>query len=105
MNVFGALTPIVLLGLTPLVLMLVISFRRSHGLAVVLSLAGLALTVAVLPGVAASTAPPVAPLLAMDAFALFYIGLLSAATMVVVVLSYGYLERIRPGTARSSTCC
>jgi NADH-quinone oxidoreductase subunit N len=35
-------------------------------------------------------------LLAMDAYALFYIGLLSAATMVVVVMSYGYLERM-PG--------
>ncbi len=90
MNVFGALTPIVILGLTPLVLMLAVSFRRSHGLAALLSLAGLALTLAVLPGVTGST---VAPLLAMDAYALFYIGLLSAATMVVVVLSYGYLER------------
>ncbi len=96
MNVFGALTPIVLLGLTPLVLMLVISFRRSHGLAVVISLAGLALTLAVLPGAGGPVGPPVAPLLAMDAYALFYIGLLSAATMVVVVLSYGYLERM-PG--------
>ena len=96
MNLFGALTPIVLLGLTPLVLMLVISFRRGHGLTVVLSLAGLALTLAVLPGAGGDAGPPVAPLLAMDAYALFYIGLLSAATMVVVVMSYGYLERM-PG--------
>ncbi len=91
-----ALTPLVLLGVTPLALMLAISFRRSHRLAAALSLAGLALTLAVLPGAAGSAAPPVAPLLVIDAYALFYIGLLSAATLVVVVLSYGYLERL-PG--------
>lgn len=96
MTALDALTPLVLLGATPLALMLAISFFRSHRLAAGLSLAGLALTLAVLPGVAGSAAPPVAPLLVIDAYALFYIGLLSAATLVVVVLSYGYLERL-PG--------
>ena len=73
--------------------MLAISFRRSHWLAALMALAGMALTVALLPGTATSAAPPLAPLLIIDAYALFYIGLLSAATAVVVVLSYGYLER------------
>ncbi len=94
MNPFSALTPIVLLGLTPLVLMLVISFRRSHWLAALISLVGMALPLALLSGTATSAAPPLAPLLIIDGYALFYIGLVSAATLVVIVLSYSYLERV-----------
>ncbi len=93
MNMFGVLTPVVFLGVTPLVLMLVISFRRRHGLVAVLSLVGLGLTLAALPSVTGSAGPPVAPLLVIDAYSLFFIGLFAVATMVVVVLSYAYLER------------
>ena len=90
------LTPLIVLGVTPLVLMLLIAWRRSHLMTAVLSLVGLALTLALVPGTALNESHAVTPLLVMDGYALFYIGLLAAGTFVVVVLSYGYMER-QPG--------
>ena len=89
----SALTPIIVLGVTPLVLMLLIACCRSHLLTAVLSLVGLALALVLLPGTALHESHTVTPLLVMDGYALFYIGLLAAGTFVVVVLSYGYMER------------
>jgi len=92
----SALTPLIVLGVTPLALMLLIAFCRSHLLTVVAALVGLALTLALLPGAELNAAFSVTPLLVMDGYALFYTGLLSAGTLVVVVLSYAYMER-QPG--------
>lgn len=92
----NALIPIIVLGVTPLALMILISFCRSHLLTAVTALVGLALTLALLPGAELDAAYPVTPLLVMDGYALFYTGLVSAATLVVVVLSYAYMER-QPG--------
>ena len=48
----------------------------------------------------------VTPLLVIDGYALFYIGLiLAAACAVVVLLAYGYLSSGRGATTRSSTSC
>jgi len=89
----SALTPIIVLGATPLVLMLLISFCRSHLLTAVLSLVGLALTLALLPGAGLNESHSLTPLLVIDGYALFYTGLLAAATFVLVILSYAYMER------------
>ena len=91
----SALTPIIVLGVTPLVLMLLIAFCRSHLLTAVLSLVGLALTIALLPGSGLNESHAVTPLLVVDGYSLFYVGLLAAGTFVVAVLSYGYMERQR----------
>lgn len=92
-----AILPIIALGALALALMALNAFARGHRSNLALTLAGLALALLALP-LAASAAPrPVGALLIVDQYALFYQGLLIAATLVVAALSYGYLEQ--PGRA------
>jgi NADH-quinone oxidoreductase subunit N len=71
--------------------MLAITIRRSRLLAVMVTLLGLAASFALL-FVAREAAPcRVTPLLTVDTYALYYFGLLIAASAVVAVLAYGYL--------------
>lgn len=88
-----ALLPLILVAGTSVVLMLAIAIYRSHLLALWLTLLGLAAAFASL-WLSASRAPrQVTPLLVIDPFALFYIGLILAASFVVAVLSYSYLVK------------
>ncbi len=88
-----AILPLLILTATAVVVMMAVCIRRSHALAVWLTLAGLAAAFASLWS-AASLAPiQVTPLLTIDGYALFYMGLIIAATFVTVILSYGYLEK------------
>lgn len=87
-----AILPLLVLTATAVVVMVAICIRRSHLLAAWLSAAGLAVAFVSL-WKAASVAPAqVTPLLIIDGYALFYIGLIIAATFVTVILCYGYLE-------------
>ncbi|MFN2225111.1 MAG: NADH-quinone oxidoreductase subunit N, partial [Anaerolineae bacterium] len=86
-----ALLPWIVLAATSVVTLLAIAWRRSHGLAAGLALAGLALAFAALP-LAAGVAPrPVTSLVVVDGYALFFVGLLLAAAFVVGLLAHGYL--------------
>jgi NADH-quinone oxidoreductase subunit N len=86
-----ALLPFLVMGGAVTAVMLVIAFRRNHRLIAILSLLGVALSFAAL-GPAASAAPrQVTPLFIIDGYALFYMGLIFAASGVVMLLSYGYL--------------
>jgi NADH-quinone oxidoreductase subunit N len=76
-------------------LLLVIAFYRNHKLTAGLTLVALTLASISLPFVSARGPHQVTALLGVDGYALFYIGLLLAATFVVVVLSYPYLEKHR----------
>ena len=87
------LLPFIALTLSPVIVMLACTFHRSHRLTVGLTLAGLAWTVAMLPVAATRADRQVTPLISMDDYTLFFIGLLAATTAAVVLLSYGYLER------------
>jgi NADH-quinone oxidoreductase subunit N len=88
------ISPLVALTLAPVVVMLAAAFWRSHTLAFVLTLCGLGVTFGLLFVSASRTARVVTPLISMDAYTLFFIGLITAATAVVVVLSRGYLKRL-----------
>ena len=88
------ISPLIALTLAPVVVMLAAAFRRSHTLAFVLTLCGLVTTFGLLFVSASRTSRAVTPLISMDAYTLFFIGLLTAATAVVVVLSRGYLQRL-----------
>jgi NADH-quinone oxidoreductase subunit N len=89
---FVALTPIIVLTIFTVAIMLVIAFERHHGLVVLWTLAGLVLSFAALP-IAAHVVPrQVTPLLVLDHYALFYMGLIFIAGTAVALLSYGYLE-------------
>src|SRR5579862_4578143 len=88
-----ALLPLLLLAGTPVALMLIITIHRSHRLALGLTLLGLAAAFRSL-WFAAEVAPQrVTSLLMIDHYALFYFGMIIAATIAVAVLAYGYLEQ------------
>lgn len=88
----NALWPFILLAATPVAVMLAIAARRHHQFTVGLTLLGLGGAFASL-FVAAPLQPQlVTPLLIVDHFTLFYLGLLIAASAIVTVLAYGYLE-------------
>lgn len=88
------ISPLIALTLASIVAMLAAAFRRSHALAFVIALAGLAATFGTLFVAASRSERLVTPLVSMDAYTLFFIGLLTAAAAVVVILSWGYLERL-----------
>ena len=87
------LLPFIALTLSPVIVMVAGTFHRSHRLTVGLTLAGLAWTLAMLPVTATRADRQVTPLLLLDDYTLFFIGLLTLTTAGVVLLSYGYLER------------
>jgi NADH-quinone oxidoreductase subunit N len=87
-----ALLPVLLIAASAVVVMLGIACKRSHALAVGFTLAGL-IAAFVSIWVAVPLAPrQVTPLLLVDKFALFYIGLIVASAAVVAVLCYQYFE-------------
>ena len=93
-----AILPLIVLGGTVTAVMLAIAFCRNHRLTALISVLGLVLClVAIWP---ASTVAPrrVTPLFVIDRYALFYMGLIFAAGIAVLLLSYGYLaaRRERP---------
>ncbi len=92
-----ALLPLLVLTGTIVVVLLAISVRRSHAVAVVLSLSGLALAFVALFVAAPHVPRPVTDLVTVDGYALFYTGLVVVAAFAVTALSYNYLrDRRRP---------
>ena len=87
-----ALLPLIVLALAALAVMIGIAIARSHKVAAILSFA--AIVVSFISLWPASTAAPrhVTSLLLVDGYGLLYIGLLLAASGVVVVLAFPYLE-------------
>jgi len=86
------LLPLLLIAATAIAVMLVIAVRRSHPLTALLTVIGFCAAFGTL-FVAAPLAPrDVTPLLSIDSAALFYIGLILAASVAVVFLCYGYFK-------------
>lgn len=89
---FIAILPLLILTGTTVLVMLAVAIRRSHIVSAVLSLLGLAAAFASL-WIAAGAAPrSVTPLITIDSYALFYMGLILAASMGFVLLAYGYFQ-------------
>jgi NADH-quinone oxidoreductase subunit N len=88
-----ALSPLIILAATALLTVLVISFYRNHFITAVITAIGHAAAIAVLPTLRHLTPLQVTPIIIIDDYSLFYIGLLTAASLVVTVLSYIYLGR------------
>ena len=88
-----ALSPLIAIALVAVVVLMVMSVRRHHGVAATITLVGIGLAGASIP-IAASVAPlQVTPLLIVDGYALFFIGLLLATSFVTVLLSFSYLDQ------------
>ncbi|MGH9356094.1 MAG: NADH-quinone oxidoreductase subunit N [Terriglobia bacterium] len=85
--------PLLILGGASIVVMLAIAIHRSHAASLALTLVGLGAAFASLWVVAPIAPQRVTELLVIDRYALFYMGLIIAATFVVALLCYGYFER------------
>jgi NADH-quinone oxidoreductase subunit N len=85
------LLPLIVVAVASIAVLLAIAFDRNHGITAAITLSGLALAFITLPVISANVPRQITPLLILDGYALFYLGLLFAASFVVVLLSYGYL--------------
>jgi NADH-quinone oxidoreductase subunit N len=88
-----ALLPLLVLTGSCVVVMLGIAIHRSHRLTSMLTLIGLVCSFASLWLARTLTPTEASPLLEVDPYALFFLGLIIAATFVVVLLAYDYLEK------------
>jgi NADH-quinone oxidoreductase subunit N len=89
---FIALLPLLILMGAPVLVMLGVAVRRNHLASAALSVLGLGAAFGSL-WIAAPLAPrQVTPLLIIDHYAIFYIGLIVAASIAFVPLAYGYLQ-------------
>ena len=92
----AALLPIIVIAAASVIVMIIIAFFRSHKLTVILTLAGLVISFVMLLAEASMLPRQVTPLIILDRYAFFFMGLILAASFFVTVLSYGYLKD-RPG--------
>lgn len=81
-----ALLPLLVLGGTAVLLLLVIAFSRARGPTITLTLAGLAGTIAACYPADSEVPRLVTPLVIMDRYALFFIALIACASFTVVLL-------------------
>jgi len=93
-----AILPFIVLGGTVTIVMLAIALYRNHRLTALLSVLGLILCLIAIWPASAVASRHVTPLFVIDGYALFYMGLIFAAGIAVLLLSYGYLaaRRERP---------
>ena len=83
---FAALTPLLILGGSTVGVMLMIALRRNYNAAVMLTFIGLAASFRSLWTAKQHVPRHVTPLLVMDRYAVFYIGLIVAAAMAIVLI-------------------
>ncbi len=95
----AALSPFLVLAAAAVVVMLLIALRRDHRVSAWTCVAGLALGLVSLVAVAANAPQLVTPLLVVDRYAIFYVGVILIGSLVVAMLSIGYLD-IRDDTPR-----
>jgi NADH-quinone oxidoreductase subunit N len=88
-----ALSPYLVLSVTAVVVMLAIAFHRSHKLTVFLTLAGFTISAGSIAYASCVLPRAVTPLLIIDRFAFFYLGLILLAGFCVSALAYSYLEK------------
>ena len=88
-----ALLPFLLIAGTSVFVMLAIATWRRHWLSLCMTLVGLAAAFGSLWLVAPLVPRKATSLLILDQYALFYIGLIIAATFAIAMVCYGYLER------------
>ena len=88
-----ALLPLLVLAGTPVVLMLVIAFYRHHLLSAGLAVIGLLAAFILLPLTATPGPAEITPLLIVDSYGRFFIGLIIAASVAVALLAHGFFTR------------
>ena len=87
---FSALMPVLILAAAASLLTVAAGFYRNHGFVAGFTMAAFLLSFASL-FIASDSAPvAITPLLVVDGFAIFFMGLIFAASFTVTLLSYGY---------------
>lgn len=89
-----SLVPLLILSASIVTVMLVVAFWRNHRLTFVLTFTGLALSLVTLPLASRVLPLPLTPLLIMDGFAIFYIALVLVTSLVIVVISFNYMDKV-----------
>jgi NADH-quinone oxidoreductase subunit N len=87
-----ALMPLLMTAAGALIVLLLIGFRRAHGWAAGSTIVFLVLAIGSLPLASAVSPHVLSGLLVVDSYTIFFSFLILAASFVVVVLSYRYLE-------------
>jgi len=87
----SALTPLIILAGSAILLLLVTAIKRNHIIVFVLSLLGLAASFVTLFYTGVGIVQ-VTPLVVMDSYALFFMGLIILSSIIVVILTYNYLK-------------
>ncbi len=87
-----AISPLLVLAATAVIVMLAAAFGRRSGVTAVLTLAGLAGAFLTLPVVWPQLPRQVTPLLVVDGYAVFYLGLLLVTSFVIAVQGHSYLQ-------------
>jgi NADH-quinone oxidoreductase subunit N len=85
--------PLLVLSGSAAATLVLLTFRRGHGLVFGTTLAGLVLTIASIPRAASAPDPQVTPLVRMDGLALLIVLALAGAAAVVACLARDYLEK------------
>ena len=88
------LLPLLVLSASILTVMLVTAFKRSHRLVFSLSLLGLMLSLASVFFATDGLPRAITPVLLVDTFGIFYMALVLVTSLVVVVLSFDYVENM-----------
>jgi NADH-quinone oxidoreductase subunit N len=90
-----ALSPLLAIACASLVLLMIAAFLQSHTAPFLLTLAGNAVALALIPSAARLSPHAAGALLTMDRYALLYMALIFAASGVVTIFSFDYLEEHR----------
>jgi NADH-quinone oxidoreductase subunit N len=90
-----AILPFLVVGSTVVIVLLGIAFWRNHRLTALLSLLGLTLSLLAIEPASDASPHQVTSLFVIDGYALFYMGLIFAASIAVLLLSYRYLAARR----------
>jgi NADH-quinone oxidoreductase subunit N len=88
-----SLFPLIVIAGTSILVMLAIAVNRNHALTTGLTVAGLVAALMTVLAVTPYVPRQVTPLLIMDRYALFYMGVIIASAVAVAVLSYTYFEK------------
>ena len=91
---FVALLPLLILAGSTVLVMLIVGLRRNYDATVILTMIGLAAAFRSIWAAKNTVPRHVTPLLMLDRYALFYIGLIIAASFAIVLISYGYFKKI-----------
>ncbi len=90
-----SILPLLIIAAAAVAILLVVSFHRNQTLSAMLTLGSLLLAGISLPIARSESPQQVSPLLRIDDFAIFFMGLLLAAALVVTLLAHSYLKKYR----------